>query len=422
MWLHRRPPLAALLLHAGLLTAIYSALYCFGFVNKLPTNESLYAWDVGDLLRVKNSGYPDPARGYNAFFPLVPLVWRYAHLDLLQAALLNAALAGTGLYLLARTFALNGRQTLLLASAPLMMFTLVPYTEGFFFLFGALLLRGLHRNTLPLTLLGLFGCCLTRSAGTLFLPAYVFAELLTWGTSSDSTGGRVVRNVLAGTGAMAASFGIVMLMQWHDGGDPLAFYHAHALWKHRFSIPVEFLFSSAGPTMLWLDIFVLMMSFLSLVGCAVLGIRWLAKRGGAVVSKATLFALGYTAGAGFFILFYQASDVVGLSRYLLATPFWGALLAWAWAAPWPRRRVMLALAAVATLVGALLGLPNRMTNFGPGEGAWFIGLLWLYAASYWLTRPDQNRWHREVATGLYCVNLFALCFILNLFLNGIWVN
>ncbi|MGY3088576.1 hypothetical protein ACVWYF_001609 [Hymenobacter sp. UYAg731] len=422
--LHNNPPLAALLLHAGLLTALYSALYCFGFITKLPTNDTLRAWDVADLLTVKDIGYADPTRGYNAFFPLVPLIWRYAHLDLLQSALLSTSVAAIGIYILARAFAFSGRQTLLVASAPLLMFTLVPYTEGFFFFFGAILVSGLHRNRLALTLVGLLGCCLTRSAGTLFVPAYLFAELLAWG--STNSGRRLLLNWVTGLLAIAASIGAVMMLQLREGGDALAFYKVHDLWGHKFVVPTDFLYSSAGVPMFWLDALALLVSMVALVSCAVLGVRWLRQRLSGqpttAPSKAVLFALGYTAGAGFFIVFYQGGDLVGLSRYLFATPFWGALLAWAWQAEWSTARVLSVLGVALVVVGGLAGLPGQLVNFAPGEALWFFGLLGLYLAYYWLVRPDRCRWYREIATGMYFLNLFMLCFILNLFLNGVWVN
>jgi hypothetical protein len=127
-------------------------------------------------------------------------------------------------------------------------------------------------------------------------------------------------------------------------------------------------------------------------------------------------------GAGFFIVFYQAGDLVGLSRYLLATPFWAALLAWAWQTTWSTQRVVLAIVALAVAVGLMVGMPTLMVNFAPGEGLWFFGLIALYLTGYWLARPDRFRWYREVATGLYFINLFTLCFLLNLFFNTVWVN
>jgi len=419
--LRQDPPLAALLLHGGLLVALYSALYCFGFVNLLPSSTTLYNWDVPTLYTIKQAGYPDPLSGHNAFFPLVPYVWRFAHVGVLEAGLLNAGLLGIGLYVLAHTFGFSGRQTLLVASAPLLMFALVPYTEGFFFLFGALLLRGLHRHKLLLTCIGLMGCCLTRSAGTLFIPAFLFAEVLTWGQPRSGW-----KTLAGGLGAILISVGLVMWLQFSQGGDAFAFYKVHALWGHVFRVPPEALFSSAGVTMLWLDAFALAIGIVALVSCAVLGVRWLLSRGRGgfetPISKAVLFALGYSVGATFFIVFYQGGDLVGLSRYLLATPYWGALLAWAWASHWRSERILLAVCAAVFTTGLLVGLPSRMPNFAPGEGLWFFGLLALYASSYWFSRPDRCRWYREVATGLYFLNLFALCFILNLFLNGVWVN
>lgn len=421
---HWQPSAFALLLHVGVLTGLYSALYCFGIVNRLPTNEYLMSWDVDKLLEVANNGYTDAKQGYNAFFPLMPLVWRYTGMNLLSASLFNATLTLLGLFVLARTFALRSSQLLIIASAPLMFFTLVPYTEGFFFFFAALLLRGLHLQRLPFTLLGLLGCGLTRSAAVLFLPAYLFTELLAWGESSS--GRTLLRNIGFGLLAIASSVGVVMVMQGRQHGDPFAFYKVHALWGHQLQWPAFPLFSSAGITMLWLDAAALVVGILALGGCIVLGIRWIRqRRQGTVrlgVSKAILFAMGYSVGATGFVLFSQSGDLVGASRYVMGTAFFGTLLAWAWQAPWSTAKALGGLAAAWVVVALLVGLPTRMNNFAPGEALWYFGLLGAYLSSYWFVSVQRSPWSREITTGLYCINIFFIAHLLNLFLNDVWVN
>ena len=422
--LARYPQLAALALHAGLVVALYSALYCFGVFSALPDAEHLLSWDAVALRSISQGGYAANTADHKAFFPLAPYAWRYLHLDALGASLLNAACVLTGLYLLGRTFALPSRLLLLLASAPLLLFGLVPYTEGFFFLFTALLLRGLHRGQLVLTLLGLLGCCLTRSAGTLFVPAYLFAELLAWGETSS---GRVLaRNLAAGLATIAASVGIVVWVQATPGRSLVAFYEVHGNWGHIARLPFFPLFSSAGTPVLWLDALALMVSLLSLVGCAALGLRWLAQRWrGQVqlgVSKAVLFAMGYCVGAGYFILFYQGGDLVGMSRYVLGSGFWGALLFQAWQSEVRTRWALAALVAAWAVVAVAAGLPGRFENFAPGEALWYFGLLLLYAACYWLAQARRSPWFREITTGLYFLNLLTMVYLLHQFLNKIWVN
>ncbi|QIX61406.1 hypothetical protein HER32_09535 [Hymenobacter sp. BT18] len=169
-----------LIVHVLLLVGVYAGLYCFGFVHHLPTADRLLSWDAGIYQRVAAAGYDDPTQGKSAFFPLYPYLWRVLHLGPVGMSLFLAGCALLGAAVLARTFRLTGRQTVLLVSAPAMVFTWVPYSEGLFYLWAALLLCGMHRRNLSLTLVALLLCCLTRAAATLFVPAYLFAELLTW--------------------------------------------------------------------------------------------------------------------------------------------------------------------------------------------------------------------------------------------------
>lgn len=207
--------------------AVYSVLYTFGLLDHPPDSDRLAHWDAGNYQAIAQQGYDRPDSGITAFFPLFPYLWRYSHVGVVGISIVNACSALAGMSILARSFGLTGRQTLVAASMPALVFTLVPYTEGVFFLFGSLLLVGLHRRNLPLTLGMLLLCCLTRAATTLFVPAYLFAELPSW--SLNVSPKSLIRNVVLGLVVMATAVGAVMGIQYAPTGDPLAFYKAQAL-------------------------------------------------------------------------------------------------------------------------------------------------------------------------------------------------
>ncbi|TGE20592.1 hypothetical protein E5K00_21595 [Hymenobacter aquaticus] len=416
----------AVLLHVVLGVAAYAVLYTFGIIPHLPSDQNLLTWDAGLFYRLSQTGYDDPTNGINAFFPLLPLVWHFAGFSATTMSIVNACCAWLGTGLLAWGFRLSFRQTLVVLSTPMLFFTLVPYAEAFFFLWSALMLVGMHRQRQWLVVVGLLGACLSRSAATLFVPAYVFAELLWWGQPS----GRVsVVRLVTGLLAIMAAVGSVMFAQYQSHGDALAFYNVHELWQHKIRLPEQVLYSSAGINVLWLDALGVLVALLGLVACAVLGLRWLRhsrarqQELGGLPSRAVLFSLGYCVGAGFFIVFYQGGDLVGLARYILASPFFVVLLAWIWSLPTRSQRWLLAIVLGGGLLVVLaMGGIWRFSSFYPGQAAVYFALFLLYALVHLAVSSNAVRWYREAATGLYALNLLVMVYLFVLFTQGIWVN
>jgi hypothetical protein len=415
-----------LALHTLVLVVLYSAFYAFGVVNHAPANDNLVRWDAGIFDMLARNGYGKASSYVNAYFPLFAYVWRFTRLSPVQITIFNVLCTYGGAAILAHYFRLTGRQLLLILSAPMMMFAFVPYAEGMFFLFGALLLSGLHRHKLLLTVVGLLGCCLTRSASTLFVPAYLFAELLWWTTGAATP--RMLRNVGLGLLAMGLALGAVMLIQHQTHGDPFAFYNVHVVWAHWLRLPVLPLVSTAGVNVLWQDAFGLLLAVLATGLCLVLGVRWLVswlRPAGNLMppSKAVLFALGYCVGAGVFIVFYQGGDLVGIARYIMATPCFGVLLWQFWELPRPAAGWLLA--AVGGIgVGIVLGLgiPFAFNSFTPGQAIWYALLLLAYVALHALSSKRLNSWYREAAALLYILNLVVLIYYHSLFLDIVWIN
>lgn len=418
--------LLAVLLHVLLGLAACSVLYTFGIIPHLPSNQVLLNWDAGLFYRLSQTGYDDPAGGINAFFPLLPLVWHFAGFSATTMSIINAGCAWLGIGLLAWGFRLSFRQTLVVLSAPMLFFTLVPYAEAFFLLWSSVMLVGMHRQRQALVVIGLLGACLSRSAATLFVPAYLFAELLWWGQPSWRAS--LVR-MTTGMLAMVVAVGSVMFAQYKSHGDALAFYKVHELWQQKLRLPEQLFYSSAGINILWLDALGVLIALASLVACAVLGLRWLRhsrarqQQLGGLPSRAVLFSLGYCVGAGFFIVFYQGGDLVGTARYILASPFFVVLLAWVWTLPARQQRWLLgSVLGSGLLVVLAMGGIWRFSSFYPGQAVVYFTLFLLYALAHLAVSPNAARWHREAATGLYTLNLLMMIHLFVLFMQGIWIN
>ena len=416
--------------HTLFVVVVYAALYAFGLLYHAPSAASLSNWDVGwyDSIRVNGYVSNSGAQSNLAFFPLFPYLWRLTGLDAVGMSAVNAGLFLLGSVWLGRTFGLRRHQLLLLLSVPSLFFCLVPYAEALFFLFGAVLLRGMHRRHLGLTVLGLLGCCLTRSAATLFVPAYILSELLACTGRAELP--RLAKRLAGGLLAIGAALAVVMYLHYQASNDPLAFFSAQKFWAHELhGLPQPPLHSAAGTPVLGFDLLALFSGLLSIAVCIGLGIRWVRGwRGVAAVaapSRAVIFSLCYCAGIAAVVLLYQDGDLANCSRYILSTPFFGVLLAqlpqWQYLKRSSRWLFVGSAGAIALGVALWCGWPARFSGFMPGEAHFFFACWVGYLAAYVLAFSN-GRYGRELRTGLYVANAVCQAMLLNFFLGGAWVG
>lgn len=194
-------------MHVAVVLVTYLTLYALGIIQHTPTEITLQSWDAGLFHRLSQTGYDDATSGINAFFPLLPIVWRLTGLSAVGISLMNSACGCLGVGILAWAFRLSARQILVALSGPMLFFLTVPYAEALFFLWSAVLLAGLHRQKYGLVIVGLLGACLARSAATLFIPAYLFAELLWW---NQQPWHKSALRILGGVSAIASAMALVM--------------------------------------------------------------------------------------------------------------------------------------------------------------------------------------------------------------------
>lgn len=412
--------------HTLLLVSLYSVFYCFGILDTKPTSETLMRWDSGwyDSIRTGGYTYREDTPSNVAFFPFFPYFWRSTGLDAMGICIVNTICGIIGVVTLAVFFRCSRVQAMLIASVPALFFTHVPYTEAIFYLFGAILLAGLHRQNISLFLFGALGCCLVRTAGTFFVAALILTELIYWLNTKNTAA--AVSWLLAGLGVIIAGVGFVLVVQHAQTGEWLGFYKTQRHWYHYWRYPDLPLRSSAGINMLWLDVIGVSAALLAaIVYCRLLVSRlWLLLKNkeGKSVSKAIVFSLIYCACAGIFVVFQQGGDLCNASRYILGTPFFAVLLwgAWQEAGHWSSW----VLGGVILLVMArYLGLPNRFDGFWPVQSIWYFSLTVLYVAGMIVSGSVARiPWKREMSGMMYLFNVVLQLFLLNWFISGAWLG
>lgn len=409
-------------LHILLLSALGSALYCFGLIRFLPTStDDLLIWDASWFDKIARNGYQEPTT--KAFFPLFPLFWRLTGASPLGICFWNAGLFLAAFTWLAHALAIPRRWALVALASPSLFFMAVPYSEALFFAFGAMLLVGLHRRNTALLLVGLLGCSLTRAAATLFIPALLLTCILMLRTTERR---RAIGWLVGGTLLLIASFGLIMAMHWKLSGDPLAYTKAlKATWGRELGLPKLPFFTTGGVTSLWVDMLAIWVGLGCGGCCAWLGWKWLKSRPvsgdvpQAALSPATVFSLGYCFSVALVMLFVSRSDMANYARYTFATPFFVVLL-WQLAQlpPWSARTYwLLGAAALSTIL--TLGFPN-VPGFTPWQALWYVGLTVLYMLV--VLRARQWRWGADALLLLYVFNLVMQLHFLDSFLQFYWIE
>lgn len=202
---------------------------------------SWYHWDTAPFTAIATKGYTS----YNltAFFPLYPLLERglmpVTHNNPLIAGLVISNLAGLGIFvvlyrLVSEDFnaAQAERAVLYLALFPTAFYLASGYNESLFIFLALLTLYQLRNRHWWWA--GLFGllASMTRSTGILLVIPFCYEYL-----RQHQFQWKALRwNALAGSlipGGMVL-FAIWCYLQYHD---PLAFFHAQAIWNRHLAFP-----------------------------------------------------------------------------------------------------------------------------------------------------------------------------------------
>jgi hypothetical protein len=282
------------------------------------TQTAFSNWDAEHYLFIRLHGY-DEMRA--AFFPLFPLLWRWLDVSPITMGLVNLALFAVSFAALAWQFQWAWRTQLVLLSLPPLLFMALPFSEAVFFASGTILLLGLRRQLPWLYCLGLLLSCMSRTAALVMLPAVAATFLLTHPPRQRHAG-----TALAATIATLLGLGISMAIHHAYTGNWFAVFAAQRFWNNHLQWPTL-------PLRNWGGIFPTRFeapAFLIGFGCAVgmAGLVWRHWRRPLLAeAQPVIFALAYIGGVTFVTLATRGGELVSLSRYIYATPYFLLLLA-----------------------------------------------------------------------------------------------
>lgn len=297
--------------------SLFSFLFClllFVFQQTdLLQQKNLLNWDAAHYEFIKNYGY----EGFRtAFFPLFPFFWKALNVAPIGIAVINGFVFIISISILAYYFEVNLRNQLLLLSVPSLFFMFVPYTESLFFLFGTLLIIGLHRNNIPLIAIGLLFSSMVRPSAYVFIPAIIITEYLTMSSLS-----LFFKRAAGFSLIIISGLFITILIQYYYTHQWFAFFEAQKGWDNQLRIPKLPLTSWSGDNIVRLDGSALLVGCIALIALLKLAFSHFYYKVKTGLSKAFIFPLLYLTGMSLIVLLFRGGSLYSLNRFIYASPY-----------------------------------------------------------------------------------------------------
>lgn len=394
-------------LHFILVFLVYLIMMLSQIIVTVPNDQNILAWDASWYHSIKTNGYVYlPGRTCNmAFFPLFPMLWKLLTVNGIGIAVINLIIFACSFAWLIKATAVSRTDLLLLLSLPSLIFCFLPYSEALFFLFGVITIKGLDSGARLLTCIGLMGCCLTRSASAVFVPALIIVMIVEWRHQH-----RIIADTVIYCTICIACIFLVAFMQASTTGLWFYFLKVQIYWDRQWIIPgLPFTTFSPGRILKY-DATALLIGMISIY----FSIKFFFSRTERV-APSVLFSLLCMAGITVLdVCFthnrYGHGNLWSLNRHLLCAPFMTWLLIWFWRKYQLRKMDVYFISGITLACLVLTGIPGYFLS-----GLYFV----CFATTYILLKFswELNR-YRLV---MYVINLVLQTYLFAEFLEGKYV-
>lgn len=307
------------------------------------TNTTAIQWDASHYYEIKENGYrklaADGHQYHFAFFPLFPTIWEMTGLSPVGIVFFNALLFALGFFILLKLFQSHSQGyiiAVLLLSLPFMVIFMIPYTEALFYLLFICAGWGFLKKKYWIYFIAMTLVAMTRNAFTLIFTAVICAELIF--LLQERKIKNSLKRLLFMSLPLLLGTGIVVAIQLMQGSDSiLNFLTAQGNWGHHLHLPnfrnlADWSHESFGmnvPTIMMVTIPALtyvIIAFLKYCGILKIKNPAFVLRIGNREDYLWLISLFSCLSASCMVLLFQGGNLHGLSRFILASPYFAIVL------------------------------------------------------------------------------------------------
>jgi hypothetical protein len=411
-----------IVVHIFVVLFLYGLLYGFGFINRLPDNKNLLAWDGFWYRDIAFNGYKykENAICNLAFFPLFPIVWKILSVDALLMSIINFLIFLTGFLTLFKGLKVRNDLLLVLISTPSLIFCALPYSEALFFLSNVLIIIGLLRGSRDLQFFGFFLVSFSRSVSIIFIPAIIVVEvlLLKPGTSVKS----IVRNIFLNICACLFGLFTTVLIQFFTTGKWFYFIEVQQYWQRKWQLP-SFPFTTIDPErIIGLDSTAFMVGFFAicitfvflLVRLKIFKTDYFDSKPGML--KAFMISLMYLSATTILDVFFTydsggKTNIWSVNRHIFATPYYIFVFYWL-----TSREVSWKKISIFIFPAFVIGI------FITGVFAETNSLIYYLILGMGTILFISSEKHKVYSYGLYTVNTFMQVCLFHDFLTHKWIG
>lgn len=418
-------PLSILLLTFVSVLLTYYLFLNLDLVKTVPNDNNVIKYDADWFFSIRKYGYTyiEGQMSNIAFFPFFPYFWKWSHLsgwlicfaNLLIFALSFLALMGAREY--------KAKYLMVISSIPCFIFFFLPYSESWFFLFGTSLIIGFRRKSRILQIIGIFGCCLTRSVSTFFLPAIVITELLSY-KRSMMTRKEMAINILLNTLASLSSILMVVVIQGIQTGKWFYYIEVQRYWKRHWMFP-SFPFTTISPNkILGIDAIAMILGVIAMYFSLKWGQQWLKQilfkdigsDSNQEICKSVYFSALFLSAivivdTCFTYNIEGRSNIQCMNRHLMCTSFALCFLNWMhkdYIAKWKDGYIIIAILIGGIFVSGIYSYYHHVIYYA------------LFCSSFFLYKFFPKL--EPVFIILFFFNVFFLVIFYHDFLNDLWVG
>ncbi len=309
--------------HLGFVVSFYELLRWLGVVDQSLLDIG-YQWDAQWYWDIATEGYSyvENKQSNVAYYPLFALMWKISGLGPFGISIANWFVTLVSIYIISREVDIPLPEVLLFSSFPSMLFCMVPYSEGLFFLGGALLLVGLSKHKLTMLIPGVIIACMTRSIGVLLTLCFLLTYLLN--VKQSWTLRKHLFYLLPMILALCTNWG-VQLYLFDQVNVHFDYLEVQSNWKRELSFPAFPLVARPYPSSSWADYLALFVGVTSVIILCQTFHNIINKR--KTLNEPVVFSLLYLAGVTCIVLLFSGKYVNGntvlasLNRFVFATPY-----------------------------------------------------------------------------------------------------